>query len=151
MQTTNRNSLPETYFLLWRTTGDVKYRERAWELALAIHRSCRTAVGGYTDLKNVNSVKPVEQKDYQRAMLFSGTFRYLYLIFGNDTVFSLDDWFYNARGHPLPICGRNKYYPKEICEPVTTTKTTTDISDQNKEEVKDFLMTDTTSSTFADN
>lgn len=142
-QTITRNSLPESYFFLWRTTGDVKYRERAWELALSIYKYSRTASGGYTDLKNVNSARlsAVEQKNYQRAMLFSGTFRFLYLIFGNDSVFSFDDWFFNSRGHPLPICGHHEHYPKELCEPtnfVTTSSSTKDMLDleEPQEEAK---------------
>ena len=122
-----RNSLPKTYFTIWGTTHDVKYRERAWELALSLYWYSQSSNGGYVDLKNVKLAKlsAVEQRDYQRAILFSGTFRYLYLIFGSDSVFSLDDWIFNSAGHPLPICGHHERYPKEFCEPPTGLPTST--------------------------
>ena len=104
-------------------------------MAQSLYRYSRTASGGYTDLKNVNSpnLSAVEQKNYQRAILFSGTFRYLYLIFGNDSVFSLDDWFFNSRGHPLPICSHHKRYPKEICKPIFVTSGSTSTSSSAKD------------------
>ncbi|KAH9403840.1 hypothetical protein TYRP_015034 [Tyrophagus putrescentiae] len=111
--------LAETYFILYRLTGDGKYREWAWELAQAFYRHCRTTSGGFSDLKTVNSV-PTVKSDYQRANFLSGTLKYLYLIFTDDTssapVLPLDKWIFNTRGHPLPVCGSSVYYSKDKCE-----------------------------------
>lgn len=111
--------LAETYFILYRLTGDGKYREWAWELAQAFYRHCRTTSGGFSDLKTVNSV-PTIKSDYQRANFLSATLKYLYLIFTDDTtsapVLPLDKWVFNTRGHPLPVCGTSVYYSKDKCE-----------------------------------
>ena len=114
-----RPDLAETYFILYRLTGDGKYREWAWELAQAFYRHCRTTSGGFSDLKTVNSV-PTIKSDYQRANFLSATLKYLYLIFTDDTtsapVLPLDKWVFNTRGHPLPVCGTSVYYSKDKCE-----------------------------------
>ncbi|KAH9401403.1 mannosyl-oligosaccharide alpha-1,2-mannosidase [Tyrophagus putrescentiae] len=98
--------LAQSYFFLYRQTGDEKYREWAWELAQAINKHCRTENGGFSSLKNVDSV-PAEMSDNQPANLFSSTFKYLYLIFSNQSVLPLDKWIFNRRGSPLPICVTN--------------------------------------------
>ena len=35
----------ESYFYLWRTTKDTKYRQWAWEATQAIERNCRCGAG----------------------------------------------------------------------------------------------------------
>lgn len=77
---------------------------------MAMYNHCRTAFGGISDLRSVDSL-PAEKDNSQQWYLFSGTLNYLYLIFANDTdnnFFSLDEWIFNMRGHPLPVCGKNK-------------------------------------------
>ncbi len=36
-------------------------------------------------------------------------FKYLYLLFGDDNVFPLDQWVFNTNGHPLPVKGTPRY------------------------------------------
>ncbi len=36
-------------------------------------------------------------------------FQYLYLLFSEDSVFPLDQWVFNANGHPFPIKGTEAY------------------------------------------
>ncbi|THG95752.1 hypothetical protein EW026_g5958 [Hermanssonia centrifuga] len=50
----------ESFYLLWRTTGNSEWRERGW-------------------------------------------LKYLYLLFREDDVISLDQWVFNTEAHPLPI------------------------------------------------
>ncbi len=109
-----RPNLAETYFILFRLTGDNKYREWAWELTQAFYRHSRTISGGFAGVFNVDKV-PTEKSDYQISIFLSGTLKYLYLIFSNTSILSLDEWIFNSRGHPLPICGTNEHYSKEKC------------------------------------
>ena len=37
-------------------------------------------------------------------------FQYLYLLFSDDELISLDEWVFNTEAHPLPIKGHNKFY-----------------------------------------
>ena len=36
--------------------------------------------------------------------------QYLYLLFSDDELISLDQWVFNTEAHPLPIKGANKFY-----------------------------------------
>jgi hypothetical protein len=51
----------ESFFIMWKTTGDVKWRERGWAIFQAIDRECRTAVG-YTAVRHVDH-SSAEKKD----------------------------------------------------------------------------------------
>lgn len=37
-------------------------------------------------------------------------FQYLYLLFSDDDLISLDEWVFNSEAHVLPIRGKNPYY-----------------------------------------
>lgn len=80
----------------------------------ALYKYCRVTSGGYAGVMNVNQI-PVDKYDYQNSVFLSGTLKYLYLIFSDTSLLSLDEYIFNPRGHPLPICGRNAHYPKEKC------------------------------------
>ena len=41
-------------------------------------------------------------------------FQYLYLIFSDDNLISLDQWVFNTEAHPLPIKGMNLFYRPSI-------------------------------------
>jgi mannosyl-oligosaccharide alpha-1,2-mannosidase len=38
-----------------------------------------------------------------QSFFLAETLKYLYLIFSDDNVISLDDWVFNTEAHPLPI------------------------------------------------
>ncbi|XP_011410113.1 PREDICTED: mannosyl-oligosaccharide 1,2-alpha-mannosidase IA-like [Amphimedon queenslandica] len=91
----------ESYFYLWRLTRDPMYREWGWELVQALEKYCKVSTGGYTGLRNVNS--PDSRDDEQQTFFLSETLKYLYLLFSDDKVVSLDEWVFNTEGHPLRI------------------------------------------------
>ncbi|KAH9397266.1 hypothetical protein TYRP_003576 [Tyrophagus putrescentiae] len=103
--------LAETHFLLWRLTGDAKYRERAWEMVQAIREYARTPNGGYSSVSNVYDLSTKGGKnEYTGTMphFLSATLKYLYLTFADPKeVLPLDKWVFNAVGHPFPICGQH--------------------------------------------
>lgn len=102
--------LLESYFILWRLTRDTRYRELAWEMALAIHKHCQTESGGYSGILDVNVI-PTEKDDYQAINFFSQTVKYLYLIFTekeDKSLFPLNEWIFTTKGHPLPVYSTTK-------------------------------------------
>ncbi|KAL3276554.1 hypothetical protein HHI36_011929 [Cryptolaemus montrouzieri] len=103
-----RPEVIESYFYMYRLTKDQKYRDWAWEAAQALEKHCRVN-GGYTGLKNVYSEDP-QQDDVQQSFFLAETLKYLYLIFSDDNLLSLDEWVFNTEAHPLPIKGVNPFY-----------------------------------------
>lgn len=97
----------ESYFIMWRLTKDQKYREWGWEAVQALEKHCRVP-GGFTGLHNVYSVDS-QKDDVQQSYFFAETLKYLYLLFSDDSLISLDDWVFNSEAHILPIKG-NPYY-----------------------------------------
>jgi len=94
-----RPEVIESYFVLWRTTHDPKYRDWAWEAFQAIEKHCRMEAG-YSGIRNVGSI-PVVHDDTQQSFFLAETLKYLYLIFSDDDLISLDDYVFNTEAHPL--------------------------------------------------
>ena len=86
-------------------------------MAKSIERYCKTERGWYAASMRVRPSTFFGKDEYLSPKFLSATLKYLYLTFTDDTVLPLDQWTFNAVGHPLPICGNNKAYPKEWCEP----------------------------------
>jgi mannosyl-oligosaccharide alpha-1,2-mannosidase len=104
-----RPEVIESYFYMWRLTKEQKYRDWAWEAVQALEEHCRVE-NGFSGLKNVYDVNGPKD-DVQQSFVFAETFKYLYLIFSEDDLISLDEWVFNTEAHPLPIRGRNPSYP----------------------------------------
>jgi hypothetical protein len=47
----------ESLFVLWRVTGDARYREWGWHMFRAWHRFCRVPTGGFANLESVLTVR----------------------------------------------------------------------------------------------
>ncbi|EZA52137.1 Mannosyl-oligosaccharide alpha-1,2-mannosidase isoform B [Ooceraea biroi] len=99
----------ESYFVMWRLTKDPKYREWGWEAVQALEKHCRVP-GGFTGLNNVYLVDSAKD-DVQQSYFFAETLKYLYLLFSDDDLISLDDWVFNSEAHVLPIRGNPLYRP----------------------------------------
>ncbi|CBY34738.1 unnamed protein product [Oikopleura dioica] len=89
----------ESYFYLWRLTKDEKYREWAWDVVQALEKHCRTEFG-FAGLK---SVKTGQKNEIQESFLLAETLKYLFLIFSDDELISLDEFVFNTEAHPLRI------------------------------------------------
>ncbi|XP_042230431.1 mannosyl-oligosaccharide alpha-1,2-mannosidase IA-like [Homarus americanus] len=105
-----RPEVIETWFYMWRFTKDQKYRDWAWEAILALEKYCR-AEAGYSGIQNVYMENP-QKDDVQQSFIFAETFKYLYLIFSDDSLLSLDEWVLNTEAHPIPVDGNNAFYRK---------------------------------------
>ncbi|KAJ8978369.1 hypothetical protein NQ317_018601 [Molorchus minor] len=107
-----RPEVIESYFYMYRLTKDEKYRNWGWEAVQALEKYCRVS-GGYTGLKNVYSEEP-QQDDVQQSFFLAETLKYLYLLFSDDSLLSLDEWVFNTEAHPMPIKGVNPYYRESV-------------------------------------
>ncbi|KAJ6592323.1 glycoside hydrolase family 47 protein [Mycena vulgaris] len=91
----------ESLYIMWRATGEAKWREMGWRIFEAIERETRTPVG-YASLKTVE-ISPGIKKDDMPSYFLAETLKYLYLMFINDDPFPLDAWVFNTEAHPLPV------------------------------------------------
>jgi len=98
----------ESYFIMWRLTHDQKYRDWGWEAVQALEKHCR-APGGYSGIKNVYQADALKD-DVQQSFFLAETLKYLYLLFSDDKLISLDEWVFNTEAHPLPVKGNNAFY-----------------------------------------
>lgn len=57
---------------------------------------------GYSGIRDVESV-PAQRDDVQQSFFIAETLKYLYLLFSDDDVISLDKWVFNTEAHPLPV------------------------------------------------
>ena len=96
-----RPEVIESYFYLWRMTKDNKYRAWAWDAAQALDKYCRTE-NGYSGITNVYEKQP-GLDDVQQSFFLAETLKYLYLIFSDDDVISLDEYVLNTEAHPFRI------------------------------------------------
>lgn len=100
----------ESLFIGFRLTGDVRYRNHGWDIFQSIQKHCRLETGGYASLLNVDdmeSEKLDKMETFLMVRLFaapmnstfthlpsqSETLKYLYLLFSDATLLSLDGMF----------------------------------------------------------
>lgn len=97
----------ESLFILWRTTGDVKYRDWGWKIFEAFEKHTRIETGGHASLDSVEE-NPPHKRDKMETFWLAETLKYLYLLFGDDDLIPLSEYVFNTEAHPLPI-----FAPKE--------------------------------------
>ncbi|KAL4937817.1 hypothetical protein BDV06DRAFT_202177 [Aspergillus oleicola] len=106
----------ESVFYMWRITGDSKYRDAAWEMFLAIDAATRTqfansAVKDVTvslekhehEAGEVEKGDPVGKEDSMESFWMAETLKYLYLIFSETDLVSLDEFVFNTEAHPFRV------------------------------------------------
>ncbi|TFK39927.1 glycoside hydrolase family 47 protein [Crucibulum laeve] len=91
----------ESLYILWRVTGDTKWRTRGWAIFEAIEKECRTA-SGYANLISVQ-VSPAPKEDSMPSYFLAETLKYLYLMFIDDDPLPLDKWVFNTEAHAFPM------------------------------------------------
>lgn len=96
-----RPEVIESYFYLWKMTGDEMYRDWAWDAVEAIEKHCRTDAG-YSGLRDVRSVSSIKD-DVQQSFFFAETLKYFYLIFSDEDLLPLDKYVFNTEAHPFLI------------------------------------------------
>ncbi|KAJ7065378.1 glycoside hydrolase [Mycena amicta] len=91
----------ESFYILWRTTGDEAWRERGWAVFQAIEKHARLD-RGYASISKVDSL-PAKHLDEMPSYFLAETLKYLYLMFVDQEVIPLDKWVFNTEAHPFPI------------------------------------------------
>jgi len=96
----------ESLFVLWRITGDSKYREQAWAMFESIVPLTRTdiAFAGIVDVTmraDPAKGEKIMHIDRMESYWTSETLKYFYLIFAQTDLVSLDEFVFNTEAHPL--------------------------------------------------
>ncbi|NXD84547.1 MA1C1 mannosidase, partial [Halcyon senegalensis] len=96
-----RPEVVESYMYMWRLTHEPKYRQWGWEVVKALEKHCRVEAG-FSGIRDVYTTIP-SHDNMQQSFFLAETLKYLYLLFCEDDVLSLDDWVFNTEAHPLPV------------------------------------------------
>ena len=80
----------ESVFIMYRITGDEAWREKGWEMFMAIERATRVDYG-HSAIQDVTSKEPVFQ-DEMESFWIGETLKYFYLLFSDPDVVNLDDY-----------------------------------------------------------
>eukprot|EP00884_Botryococcus_braunii_P021697 jgi/Botrbrau1/8210/Bobra.0392s0008.1 len=91
----------EAMYILWRVTGESRYREWGWQMFSAFLRWCKVEEG-FAGLKDVTVVPP-QNDDTMQSFWLAETLKYSFLLFGPADVLPLSDWVLNTEAHPLRI------------------------------------------------
>lgn len=105
----------ESLFYAYRITGEQRYRDWAWDAFLAFEKYCKTPYGyaGIRDVMRKPRTINLEEEalaqnegegwwiDESESFWGAETLKYLWLIFSDKEVGSLDRWVYSTEGHPF--------------------------------------------------
>jgi mannosyl-oligosaccharide alpha-1,2-mannosidase len=91
----------ESIFILYRITGDRTLMDSAWEMYSAIEKYTATdfANAALDDVTVLDGKPP--KSDRMESFWMAETLKYLYLLFSETDVISLDEWIFNTEAHPL--------------------------------------------------
>lgn len=92
----------ESIFILWRITGDVWFRETAWEMFYAVSRATDTVYANAA-IMDVNAPGGGEKEDYMESFWTAETLKYFYLCFTDTDLISLDDFVLTTEAHPFRL------------------------------------------------
>jgi len=92
----------ESFYLLWRTTGDDVWRERGWAVFEALMNETHVANSGFASIKDVYRIGG-PKLDEMPSWFLAETLKYLFLLFTDDDLVPLDQWVFNTEAHPLPV------------------------------------------------
>eukprot|EP00467_Chlorarachnion_reptans_P011364 CAMPEP_0114532346 /NCGR_PEP_ID=MMETSP0109-20121206/26614_1 /TAXON_ID=29199 /ORGANISM="Chlorarachnion reptans, Strain CCCM449" /LENGTH=759 /DNA_ID=CAMNT_0001715399 /DNA_START=323 /DNA_END=2606 /DNA_ORIENTATION=+ len=99
----------ESIFVMYRVTGNPKYRDMGWRIFEAIQRWCKTdcCYSGVVDVTKV----PAEPNNSMQSFYLAETLKYLYLLFSDREDVSMDNYIWTTEAHPLPIISLKNQQP----------------------------------------
>lgn len=89
----------ESVFIMYRLTGEQKYRDAGWKMFQAVEGYTRTEIG-HAAITDVTTAVPV-LKDSMESFWLAETLKYFYLLFSEPDWISLDEWVLNTEAHPF--------------------------------------------------
>jgi len=93
----------ESLFILYRITGDQKYRDWGWRIFQSFEKYTKLP-DGYSSINNVKSPSSPNYRNKMESFFLGETLKYLYLLFSDDpNLLPLDQYIFNTEAHPLPI------------------------------------------------
>lgn len=96
----------ESVFIMYRLTGEKKWRDKGWTMFQAVEQATRTA-SGHAAVKDVTS-QLGEVEDTMESFWLAETLKYFYLLFEDENVMSLDDWVLNTEAHGMKLQKGNR-------------------------------------------
>lgn len=107
-----RPEVIESYYYAFCATGDVKYREWAWEAFVAINKTARVG-SGYSTVVDVgvenDSARGVRWTDMMESFWFAEVLKYSYLVQADDeapwqvAADGRNTWVWNTEAHPVKV------------------------------------------------
>ncbi|KAF2175005.1 glycoside hydrolase family 47 protein [Zopfia rhizophila CBS 207.26] len=91
----------ESIFYLYRVTGNSSYQDMAWEMFQAIEKNTRTEFANAA-LRDMTRQDPPKD-DSMQSFWLAETLKYLYLVFSEPDLISLDEFVYNTEAHPFRL------------------------------------------------
>ncbi|KAG8883136.1 hypothetical protein FRB99_004612, partial [Tulasnella sp. 403] len=95
-----RPEVVESLYILWKTTGDKKWRERGWQICEAYNNHARTPVA-YSGIRRVDTLL-VRWTDSMPSWFLAETLKYCYLIASDDDLLPFDRYVLTTQAHVLP-------------------------------------------------
>ncbi|KGO71942.1 Glycoside hydrolase, family 47 [Penicillium italicum] len=104
MSDTSYNLRPEaieSMFTLYRISGREDLLDAAWDMFQAMQSATQTKNGNAAIVAVTDEGNELTLKDSMDSMWMSQTLKYFYLMFSPPDLISLDEFVFNAGGHPL--------------------------------------------------
>ncbi|MCJ1471514.1 hypothetical protein MMC13_000154 [Lambiella insularis] len=89
----------ESVFIMYRVTGDEKWREKGWKMFNSVQNHTRVEFG-YSGIRDVTNETP-NYMDEMESFWMAETLKYYYLLFSTPDLISLDDYVLNTEAHPF--------------------------------------------------
>ncbi|OOQ86097.1 glycosyl hydrolase family 47 protein [Penicillium brasilianum] len=89
----------ESIFIMYRITGDKSLQDAAWRMFQSIDKVTRTKYG-HSAIEDVRNPLP-KMSDKMESFWLAETLKYLYLIFSEPSLVSLDEYVLSTEAHPF--------------------------------------------------
>ncbi|MCO5565325.1 hypothetical protein L7F22_018998 [Adiantum nelumboides] len=103
-----RPEVLESVFYAYRSTGDKRWQDLAWNAFNSIKKYCK-APAALAAISQVNNTQTTQINDSE-SFLYAELLKYLFLIFDDPNVISLDNYVFNTEAHPFKVDNPNADY-----------------------------------------
>ncbi|PVU99670.1 hypothetical protein BB560_005467 [Smittium megazygosporum] len=98
-----RPEMIESLMIMYRVTGDEKYRDWGWNAFMSFEKYSKTPIA-YSSYENVNDVdNNLNYRNSMESFFLGETLKYLYLLFSEPSVIPLNEYVFNTEAHPIKI------------------------------------------------